>query len=27
MLIRPDGCIAWTDASSTSLDEALARWS
>jgi len=26
MLVRPDGCIAWTDASSTSLDEALARW-
>jgi len=26
MLIRPDGCIAWTDASSTSLDDALARW-
>ncbi|WP_327104305.1 FAD-dependent monooxygenase [Nonomuraea glycinis] len=25
-LLRPDGCIAWTDASSTSLDEALARW-
>jgi len=26
MLVRPDGCIAWTDASSKSLDEALARW-
>ncbi|WP_437992761.1 FAD-dependent monooxygenase [Sorangium sp. So ce145] len=26
MLVRPDGCIAWTDASSTSLDDALARW-
>jgi 2-polyprenyl-6-methoxyphenol hydroxylase-like FAD-dependent oxidoreductase len=26
MLIRPDGCIAWTDASSTSLDDSLARW-
>jgi len=26
MLIRPDGCIAWTDASSKSLDDALARW-
>jgi 2-polyprenyl-6-methoxyphenol hydroxylase-like FAD-dependent oxidoreductase len=26
MLVRPDGCIAWTDASSSSLDEALARW-
>ncbi len=25
-LVRPDGCVAWTDASSTSLDEALARW-
>jgi 2-polyprenyl-6-methoxyphenol hydroxylase-like FAD-dependent oxidoreductase len=25
-LVRPDGCIAWTDASSRSLDEALARW-
>ncbi|AGP33176.1 hypothetical protein SCE1572_00855 [Sorangium cellulosum So0157-2] len=26
MLVRPDGCIAWTDASSTALDDALARW-
>ena len=26
MLIRTDGCIAWTDASSKSLDDALARW-
>lgn len=26
MLVRPDGCIAWTDASSKSLDDALARW-
>ncbi|MGC4087946.1 MAG: FAD-dependent monooxygenase [Polyangiaceae bacterium] len=26
MLVRPDGCIAWTDASSQSLDEALSRW-
>jgi len=26
MLVRPDGCIAWTDASSQSLDDALARW-
>jgi hypothetical protein len=26
VLIRPDGCVAWTDESSTSLDEALARW-
>jgi 2-polyprenyl-6-methoxyphenol hydroxylase-like FAD-dependent oxidoreductase len=26
MLIRPDACIAWTDASSKSLDDALARW-
>jgi hypothetical protein len=26
LLIRPDGCIAWTDASSKSLDDALARW-
>jgi hypothetical protein len=26
MLVRPDGCVAWTEASSTSLDEALARW-
>jgi len=24
--VRPDGCIAWTDASSKSLDDALARW-
>ncbi|XYI00918.1 FAD-dependent oxidoreductase [Sorangium sp. So ce1128] len=26
LLIRPDGVVAWTDASSKSLDEALARW-
>jgi len=26
MLVRPDGCVAWTDASSKSLDDALARW-
>jgi hypothetical protein len=26
LLIRPDSCIAWTDASSTSLEAALARW-
>jgi len=26
MLVRPDGCVAWTDASSKSLDEALSRW-
>jgi 2-polyprenyl-6-methoxyphenol hydroxylase-like FAD-dependent oxidoreductase len=26
MLVRPDGCIAWTDASSKSLDDALTRW-
>jgi 2-polyprenyl-6-methoxyphenol hydroxylase-like FAD-dependent oxidoreductase len=26
MLVRPDGGIAWTDASSKSLDDALARW-
>ena len=26
MLVRPDGCIAWTDAASGSLDDALARW-
>jgi 2-polyprenyl-6-methoxyphenol hydroxylase-like FAD-dependent oxidoreductase len=26
MLVRPDGCVAWTDASSRSLDDALARW-
>lgn len=26
MLVRPDGCIAWTSASSKSLDEALQRW-
>jgi 2-polyprenyl-6-methoxyphenol hydroxylase-like FAD-dependent oxidoreductase len=26
MLVRPDGCIAWTDASSKSLEDALARW-
>jgi hypothetical protein len=26
MLVRPDGCIAWTSASSKSLDAALASW-
>jgi hypothetical protein len=26
MLVRPDGCVAWTEASSRSLDEALTRW-
>lgn len=26
LLIRPDGCIAWTETSSKSLDDALARW-
>lgn len=26
MLVRPDGCVAWTDASAGSLDDALARW-
>jgi hypothetical protein len=26
LLVRPDGCIAWTDASSTPPDDALARW-
>lgn len=26
MLVRPDGCVAWTDASSASLDDALDRW-
>jgi len=26
MLLRPDGCIAWTETSSKSLDDALARW-
>ncbi|HYQ64299.1 FAD-dependent monooxygenase [Actinophytocola sp.] len=26
MLVRPDGCVAWTEASSTSLDDALACW-
>lgn len=26
LLVRPDGCIAWTEASSKSLAEALARW-
>jgi 2-polyprenyl-6-methoxyphenol hydroxylase-like FAD-dependent oxidoreductase len=26
MLVRPDACIAWTAASSRSLDEALERW-
>ncbi|HVY25859.1 MAG TPA: FAD-dependent monooxygenase [Polyangiaceae bacterium] len=26
LLVRPDGCIAWTDSSSRPLDDALARW-
>jgi hypothetical protein len=26
LLVRPDGCIAWTDTSSQTLDTALARW-
>jgi hypothetical protein len=26
MLIRPDGCIVWTDASVKTVDEALKRW-
>jgi 2-polyprenyl-6-methoxyphenol hydroxylase-like FAD-dependent oxidoreductase len=26
LLLRPDGCIAWTEASSKPLDDALARW-
>ncbi|HET7542052.1 MAG TPA: FAD-dependent monooxygenase [Polyangiaceae bacterium] len=26
LLVRPDGCIAWTSASSRSIDDALARW-
>jgi 2-polyprenyl-6-methoxyphenol hydroxylase-like FAD-dependent oxidoreductase len=26
LLVRPDGCIAWTEASSKSFDDALARW-
>jgi 2-polyprenyl-6-methoxyphenol hydroxylase-like FAD-dependent oxidoreductase len=26
LLVRPDGCIAWTRTSSKSLDEALMRW-
>jgi hypothetical protein len=26
MLVRPDDCIAWMDASSKSLDDTLARW-
>jgi 2-polyprenyl-6-methoxyphenol hydroxylase-like FAD-dependent oxidoreductase len=26
MLVRPDGCVAWTESSSKSLDEALTRW-
>jgi len=26
LLIRPDGCIAWTDASSKPLEDALATW-
>jgi 2-polyprenyl-6-methoxyphenol hydroxylase-like FAD-dependent oxidoreductase len=26
LLVRPDGCIAWTSASTTSLDDVLTRW-
>ncbi len=26
LLLRPDGCIAWTDTASRPLEEALARW-
>jgi 2-polyprenyl-6-methoxyphenol hydroxylase-like FAD-dependent oxidoreductase len=26
MLLRPDGCVAWTEASSKPVEEALARW-
>jgi len=26
LLVRPDGCIAWTSTSSKPLDDALARW-
>jgi hypothetical protein len=26
LLLRPDACIAWTDASTKPLDDALARW-
>jgi hypothetical protein len=26
LLLRPDGCIAWTDTSSSPLEQALARW-
>jgi len=26
LLLRPDGCIAWTSTSAQSLDDALARW-
>jgi 2-polyprenyl-6-methoxyphenol hydroxylase-like FAD-dependent oxidoreductase len=26
LLVRPDGCIAWTDASAKSFDDALSRW-
>src|SRR6478736_1963684 len=26
LLVRPDGCVAWTNASTRSLDDALARW-
>jgi hypothetical protein len=26
MLVRPDGCIAWTEASSRPVDDALAQW-
>jgi hypothetical protein len=25
-LLRPDGCVAWTEASTRPLDEALQRW-
>jgi len=26
MLVRPDGCVAWTDTSSRALEDALERW-
>ncbi|EMD24128.1 FAD-dependent monooxygenase [Amycolatopsis azurea] len=26
MLVRPDGCVAWTESSSKPLEEALTRW-
>ena len=25
-LVRPDGCVAWTEASTSSLEQAVARW-